>query len=738
MNLKEIKQQLNIKKESVCFKLKMCDKEYVQTVKVLGGKVDFFYYELIGNKIKEVTDENILALLIDNCEMKASKRVYAKVFADDYDDLCPALPKNSEVKKWGQQYIRNILMGCRPFVRVYGSKKINKRMAELNAIYTDVEDDAILGFQEYNNIALCFKGKDGQMCTPQDLQENEKMRKTLLHEGVHFALRRDEYSTGILNTVNRNCEGTVFYTGKNRLIRRLKKLYQYEELGRGLNEGYTEWIVKKCGFGINNSGYKELETFVEELELALGEKTVMKLGKGKRIHRLLKMSKQETYAFLAKADRIYENIRKTSELSVAKSESEKILLEHDQTKMKYLRKWQMSREYAEYLINKKRKDSMETFREFCESTISELDNQSRDIIADFQDEVYERYFRRDLQRTVMNLNTAPSQKIKRYQKLYKLMSSNEEERGVAIKELKEFQSEVTKKATYDIEKRIKNGKLTVKDIFEYCRKTKNSEDTFQSLLTLGGKIFNTNYEGYYFAKIAKKLINDENLSDITNYSIIRLAGDSNYETLFEKKGRFYDKTTFKNAVEIESSCINPKKIINFELREGEDEKTIIKEFSSFKSIILAQNLGARIKVAGRVIIVEKRNGQKDFYSFNQGIKSMSVSKVDRLGDFIKDGLLFKMQSKNPYTSMGYPGIFRWLDFQGLQIRTKRRMKKQYGIIPQKTANIIEEEETSPVARVKEQQDEFLESLRKPKKKSHTNGQFTSKRSESLHINGERE
>lgn len=66
------------------------------------------------------------------------------------------------------------------------------------------------------------------------------------------------------------------------------------EIGRGLNEGLTNWIVRKTGLPTN--GYRTLTNFMEELELAIGEDNVMEMGKGnlcERIPKLLKIDYDE-------------------------------------------------------------------------------------------------------------------------------------------------------------------------------------------------------------------------------------------------------------------------------------------------------------------------------------------------------------------------------------------------------------------------------------------------------------
>lgn len=79
------------------------------------------------------------------------------------------------------------------------------------------------------------------------------------------------------------------------------------EVGKGLNEGYTNWISNKAGVPTKN--YTRLTNFVSLLELAVGRKSVMALGKGDiegNIPGRLKMTKEEAIKLFMMADDVFE------------------------------------------------------------------------------------------------------------------------------------------------------------------------------------------------------------------------------------------------------------------------------------------------------------------------------------------------------------------------------------------------------------------------------------------------
>lgn len=87
---------------------------------------------------------------------------------------------------------------------------------------------------------------------------------------IHFLLRRNEYCTGIIKKIEADTT-----EGKEEWI-----------VGRGLNEGLTDWIAEKCGLSNELSSYNDLTNIIKKIELALGTKRVLKLGKSENIEKI--------------------------------------------------------------------------------------------------------------------------------------------------------------------------------------------------------------------------------------------------------------------------------------------------------------------------------------------------------------------------------------------------------------------------------------------------------------------
>jgi hypothetical protein len=164
----------------------------------------------------------------------------------------------------------------------------------LNKVYSNEKNEKAVGYYSLNDysITICRSGENDSLLTVYDIQDSQEITLTALHEMIHaiFARTKAEFKkfniisgTGILETNIANLE-----------------------LGRGLNEGYTNWICEKAGLHITS--YLTLVRFVKELELAIGEEKVMQFGKGgilTNIAKLLDMSKNEIIKLFSIVDTVY-------------------------------------------------------------------------------------------------------------------------------------------------------------------------------------------------------------------------------------------------------------------------------------------------------------------------------------------------------------------------------------------------------------------------------------------------
>lgn len=203
--------------------------------------------------------------------------------------------ENLEVKQYLIAFSISKLQTCNLFTQTFGKNFAKRRLAlNLDKVYTNKIHKKKLGYYTPNDssITLCTKEENTNILKIIDIKNNPSIQATLLHEAIHAILAKTKWECKML--------GIKIGYGM------FESYHNGTELGIGLNEGLTNWICNKAE--LYPTSYPTLTTFIYELELAIGEKNTMKLGKGdikKNIAKQLKMSISECQAFLSLADEIY-------------------------------------------------------------------------------------------------------------------------------------------------------------------------------------------------------------------------------------------------------------------------------------------------------------------------------------------------------------------------------------------------------------------------------------------------
>ena len=77
MNNIEVKEKLKKEKKVIFISMiKYNEKTYAKTLKQVNNGIEYVYYEIINDEIKEIQDNDILAYLQDNYNMKATDIIY--------------------------------------------------------------------------------------------------------------------------------------------------------------------------------------------------------------------------------------------------------------------------------------------------------------------------------------------------------------------------------------------------------------------------------------------------------------------------------------------------------------------------------------------------------------------------------------------------------------------------------------------------------------------------------------
>lgn len=213
------------------------------------------------------------------------------------------LRENQEIKQYLIDFVEKTLNECESFTKVYGKDFVRKRLEiNLEKVYTDISSsNANTGLYDMENscITIFSSNNSTKPLTIADIESNKKLQHMILHESIHVIFRR----------IKEECLSFGIEDGTGML-----EFYNNgQELGRGFNEGLTEWICQKAGYG--EQSYESEKNIIKILELAIGEDAVMQLAKGDvrgNVAQLLKMNKVECLKTIALVDDIHQNEKRVS------------------------------------------------------------------------------------------------------------------------------------------------------------------------------------------------------------------------------------------------------------------------------------------------------------------------------------------------------------------------------------------------------------------------------------------
>lgn len=206
--------------------------------------------------------------------------------------------ENEEIRQYLINFVEKTLNECEAFTRVYGKDFVRKRLAiNLEKVYIDIANSNVntARYDMENSCITFFLSNDSiKTLTIADIESNRKLQHMILHESIHAIFKRTKEECKAFGIENGT--GTLEFYNNG------------QELGRGLNEGLTEWICQKAGYGALS--YVAEQNIIKILELAIGENAVMQFAKGhikENIAQLLQMTEDESRYTLSLVDKICEN-----------------------------------------------------------------------------------------------------------------------------------------------------------------------------------------------------------------------------------------------------------------------------------------------------------------------------------------------------------------------------------------------------------------------------------------------
>lgn len=343
------------------------------------------------------------------------------------------------------------LEGLDLFTKTFG-KKFARRSYDLNVsrVYTNEENPKGSGYysEEDHSINICASGVNGELLSIEDIENSEALQETTLHESVH----------GILEKSKKECKKLGIKSGTGMFEKYEGKEGKDKELGRGINEGLTNWIVSKTG--MRTTGYPELTNIVRQIELAIGPEKTMRLAKGdirNKIPKLLQMEKDECKEFIAKTDSFYDFKKKIRE-------EERIISEHEKKLM------EIEGESANY------EDAKMQIANHIEER-NKLVRESIDVLLDIEDTIYTKYFKKEFDELTKQ-DEIPREKLLKFINLRNLMHNHDRNNLGNVIDFQEKIDQMRRvfldEKAYMIEAKANMGTLSIsefsetRELFERC------------------------------------------------------------------------------------------------------------------------------------------------------------------------------------------------------------------------------------------------------------------------------
>ena len=523
--------------------------------------------------------------------------------------------ENPKIKEFLIKFASETLEQCALFTQIFGKEFAYRRLEKnVQQVYTNEFSMTLRGYQNPldNSITFCTSNRDDEFLTVEELEKDRDKLSTALHEAIHAILTRDEYECKKFNIISGTGSMEVIFNQQSENV----------EIGRGFNEGLTNWICGHAGFVPDS--YSELTSFVYELELAIGPHRVMKIGKGntrKNVAKQLNMSKSECIIFLMKIDQVYNiqdqililNDWKTILENYLKVKSfpddfkQVAFYEYEQLQKNdgYI-ELLCSENYQRYLEDNSFEDSNETRIEYLRELINTNKKILPDLICEVESEIFDKYFKKEWEKIwksgKINLDTLL--KFKTLSEFFKTtnaeMQHNEQNEANPSNQFL-MQFEIVKEKYFErimqlAEDNFRTGRLTLdraKQLFDVTSEIGNDYLTY-----LIGDISQLMYptDAPAVQSLIFNLQKDNRLEDINEYSIYCASIENESKYLFFRNGQLeytLDNISSKK-MSVKDDVEGFDSVFDFTIRLEEDEQKIIREFVQIKELaekkILMQTL----------------------------------------------------------------------------------------------------------------------------------------------------
>lgn len=550
--------------------------------------------------------------------------------------------ENPEIKPQIEAFVIETLENCKLFVDTFGKGFAARRLAEnFKTVYTDELNKKARGQYSLGTsgvMTLFMEGINGNLLTFDNIKEKEDLH-TVLHEAVH----------AIFNKTPKECQDSGILLGSG-----IHELYQDYELGRGLNEGFTNWVCDKAGY--KTMSYPTLTNLVNILEMAIGPEKLMQFGNGnisKNISNLLGMHPMDCQTFLSKADQIYNYEDKATDFDNLATilrrknvfESEKAnnpQLTMDDALANDLQALQRNFEYTNILNNimymdfvksHNLKPELETSKlEFFEHEKKSYRERAKGVEQEIKGTILSKYFMEELKGLVETGNSSV-EVYKRYSKLSSLLSLSDELKDSNMKDFKEtfsaFRKQFYDRVEADVKNSLNNNSLTPEKIIQY-------RDAIFSGNQYDPNDFNTIFSKimlpenpYVYENLFRVLSSQNMIPEIFNYRIFELETQKGLKTnLFyneQNNKHFARYITSEKSFTADSEIEDKDRLFDMTLDGLQSMQEIVNNFLVLKDEISQKNPNTQLQIVENVVI-SKVDGEKPVFYVLEG-NNWSVAQV---------------------------------------------------------------------------------------------------------------
>lgn len=542
--------------------------------------------------------------------------------------------ENPELKPYIENFAIEMLEGCELFVNTYGKGFVKERLSvNLRKVFTEELNSRVAGQYTLGTsgiITLFAKGSNGKLLTFEDIEENPRLEATTLHEAVH----------AVFNKTPEECEALGLQFGSG--IHSVYKNSYMEELGRGLNEGFTNWVCEKAG--LNPESYLKFTNMIKIVEMAIGPEKVMEFGRGdieKNIAPLLDMTPEDCAVFLAKADSIYEYDDLSKDyFDVKQMLSSKLKLEKEREKnpdatmsdfiLEDVEKLKSNKLYrgisknSDYLTyakdNNLDPELDETKKEYF-SHIHELySTKSKVLLHEIQGELLTKYFMKEFEE-ITSANTCSVEQYQKFSNLSGLLLTYGERTNDVLKAFDEkfeiLRGNFFNTVSNDIKKSIQEGTLSVEQLSLYKNIFANGDyrDSGDFYEIVSKLMLPENPDMYrnFFGKLSLQNM----VSDVFNYKLLELETENGTraELFFDtqKSNHFSRYIQVPKIVGVSDEIENPNNIIDITLGNLQSIQEIVKSFLSLKEEIKQKSPNAKMQIVDNIIVTTGVGEEPSYY-----------------------------------------------------------------------------------------------------------------------------